>query len=265
MTVTDFRVGQVVARGFSSFFANLAGLVPLAVAAASAALLAGFLAPTVHDAAPPGGDGEALVAAMETDPLSTLAFVVVSAIAWLWLSAGVTYGVVSHLRGRGAGGVEILLRSLSFVPNLLLLTLVVVATAGILFAVALVVPVVGAIVFFVGGVWLYTVFWVAVPAIVVEGVGPVAGLARSARLTGGRRWRVLGAIALWFLVSLVIDLVLGAVLAGVRMAAGDMDGESAGFLATVLDGVARVVLLGLGAAVAAVGYHDLRVIEEGAG
>ena len=259
MTVTEFRVGHVIGRAFSSFFANLTGLLPLLAAATAAFALAGSMAPVDPDASAASGDGRnpiaAMAGAMAANPSSAFASAVASIIGYLWLSAGVSYGVVSWLRGRKAGGVEILLRSLGHVPGLLALAVVVVAFVAILFAFAWFVPVVGPIVFLVVGAYLYATLWVVVPATVAEGRTPIGGVSSSMRLTRGRRWRVLGTIVVWFFISMLGNLVLGAAW----MAAGGLGGVPV----AVFDGVAQAILLGLGAAVAAVGYHDLRVTREG--
>jgi len=256
-TVTAFRVGQVISRSFSAFFANIVNFIPLAIVASLPIFVVALIVPGGEDAMMAGNE-EDMMAEMGPMLGGVLVVSVVSMVTYLWLSAGVTYGVVSHLRGRKAGGIEILVRSLSSVPSLLLLTLVVIVAFAILFLLNFI-PILGTIAFSVLAVWLYTVYWVVVPAIVVEGGGPFVGLGRSAALTKGHRWPVLGVIVLWIIISFVIAMILGMIVAGVG-AAG-----AGGVIALIVNAIVQVILMGLGASVAAVGYHDLRVMKEGVG
>ena len=60
----------------------------------------------------------------------------------------------------------------------------------------------GLVALVVGGVWLWGVWAVAAPALLLEGVGPVRALRRSAQLVRGRFWRTWGVRALgWVLTS----------------------------------------------------------------
>lgn len=97
----------------------------------------------------------------------------------------------------------------------------------------------------------------------MEQLGPFAALGRSAQLTKGNRWAVLGVIVLWFIVSWLVMLLIALVIGGLGAAA---DGVGmASFIGVVLTAVIQVIMMGLGDSVAAVGYHDLRVINEGVG
>ncbi len=72
--------------------------------------------------------------------------IVLSVAGYCWLSAGVTYAVVSHLRGRKPGAVEILVQSLRAVSRLVLLALIDI------------IPILGMLVFMVAIAWLYVVY-----------------------------------------------------------------------------------------------------------
>ncbi|MBC6440051.1 MAG: hypothetical protein GDA49_06510 [Rhodospirillales bacterium] len=275
MTNTEFgagfRAGQVIGRGLSTFFANIARFVPLMLAASLPGIVLALLLP-VFPVDPALLNATNAADAMEVTGSSAvggLAMIVVFMGCAMWISAGVTYGVVSHLRGRSAGGTEILVRSLSSVPRLLLLVLVAIPVVIVLILLNIillnVIPVLGAIAFVVIVFWLYAMFWVAVPAIVVEGGGPIAGLGRSAQLTRGHRWSVLGVILLWTVLSLAIGLVLSLLLAGMGMAVSPLGGGAPSIVVVLIYSIVEAVLLGLGASVAAVGYHDLRIVKEGGG
>tara|TARA_Y100001960_G_scaffold259740_1_gene279797 strand:- start:137 stop:967 length:831 start_codon:yes stop_codon:yes gene_type:complete len=259
--VSSFRVGAVISRSFSVFFSNIVGFIPLAVVASLPIVIVGVALP-LDEAVLTSGNEEELLAAMGPMMWGLLAVTIVSVATYLWLSAGVTYGVVSYLRGRQAGSVEILCQSVKSVPSLLLLTLMAIAVFLVL-AVLNFVPILGTIAFVAIGTWLYAIFWVVVPSIVVEGAGPIAGLGRSAQLTQGHRWSVLGIIILWIAISMMIGITAGAVVGAVGFAAGQ--GGLGSIVSVIINAIVQAVMMGLGASVAAVGYHDLRVAKEGVG
>ena len=105
----------------------------------------------------------------------------------------------------------------------------------------------------VPGIMVACAFYVAVPACVIERIGPRASLKRSGELTRGNRWGVFG---------LVILVAVGTIiLAGALAALGAVIGGAV--LATIFTFVAEVVVEAFGAVVTAVVYHDLRVAKEG--
>jgi hypothetical protein len=111
----------------------------------------------------------------------------------------------------------------------------------------------GTLLFVLPGIILATMWYVAIPACVLEGMGPFAALSRSASLTRGSRWKVFG-------LSLVIALTIAvpaAILQGVL-------GFTLGWTGLVLGNYIGRVLGGAFAAItAAVLYHDLRAAKEG--
>lgn len=68
--------------------------------------------------------------------------------------------------------------------------------------------------------WLWARTALATPAIAIEGIGPIAGLRRSFRLTAGRRlWRVLGISLLLILLASLVTQVISAITSLVGMIA----------------------------------------------
>jgi hypothetical protein len=114
----------------------------------------------------------------------------------------------------------------------------------------------------VPGVYLWVAFFVAVPALLVEGVGPIKALGRSRRLVKGRWWPMCGvALVGYFLVFLVSGVVSGLVLG---VAAVGSRGTVVGFvLATLSTTVGSMLTTPAVAAFATVAYIDLRVRHEG--
>lgn len=117
--------------------------------------------------------------------------------------------------------------------------------AGILIVLAL-------LLLIVPGLILYTMWFVAVPACVVERRGPWTSLRRSRELTKGHRWK------LFFLAFLLLIVNFGSSVAGSGLSA--LAGPLAG------SGV-QLIWTGIWAAFSAVvitvTYHDLRVVKEG--
>jgi hypothetical protein len=100
---------------------------------------------------------------------------------------------------------------------------------------------------------LYTMWFVAVAACVVERRGPFAAMGRSKQLTNGYRWRILGLILLMFTVTIIASVLIELVL---RPAGG----ATLTFLVTL----AWTAIWGAYYAISvAVSYHDLRVAKEG--
>ena len=102
------------------------------------------------------------------------------------------------------------------------------------------------------GIILCTMWFVGLPACVVERLGPLTSLRRSWELTEGHHWKVFGMALLFSIASLgsfLIEFELGAVA-----------GPTVGL-------IGKLIWMGLWAAfsavVGAVTYHDLRVVKEG--
>jgi hypothetical protein len=80
------------------------------------------------------------------------------------------------------------------------------------------------------GIWLWGIWAVAVPALIIENRGITGALRRSANLVRGTFWRVWGIRALGFAITLVLGSAVSAVVAALASAVtGD---RPAGFLGT---------------------------------
>jgi hypothetical protein len=107
------------------------------------------------------------------------------------------------------------------------------------------------------GIMLMTLWVVTAPAIVIEGLGPFAGMARSSRLTRRRYWPCMGVALSIFVVNLVLSAGLGALsllLLEFKWGwiADVMVGSGAALVTTVLATAGAVLL-----------YLDLRIRTEG--
>ena len=173
----------------------------------------------------------------------TLLLAAASAFGIAWAEAGAIHFVVSTLRVAPPTLAETLQPALRKCPHVLVVHILVNVAAGL-----------GSLLLLVPGIVLMLMFWVAVPATVVEG-GIVSAMRRSHELTRGHKWRVLGLLAL---------LLAAFVAAGVAFATG------AAMLATLLAQwwafalvqlfqVATYMVWGV---VTAVSYYHLRTIAE---
>jgi len=103
------------------------------------------------------------------------------------------------------------------------------------------------------GLILYTMWFVALPACVVERLGPWSSLRRSRELTKGHRWKLFG------LALLLIIGGFGSPFLQFALTAVDAD--------AIVALIGRLIWQGLWVSfvttVVAVAYHDLRVAKEG--
>jgi hypothetical protein len=104
----------------------------------------------------------------------------------------------------------------------------------------------------VPGLMVLAAYSVVLPVCVVEGLGPLASLGRSAGLTKGHRWPILGIGVSWMIMSVVVEESIYAALP----AAGPAELVKWGF--DVLGNSYFTVY-------SAILYHDLRAVREGIG
>ncbi|QHQ34544.1 hypothetical protein [Algicella marina] len=108
------------------------------------------------------------------------------------------------------------------------------------------------------GLYILAMFYVLVPAILVERAG-FSGLSRAASLSKGYRWPVLGSIIVVFLLTVIVSIIVNMV-AGVVVA---MTGSLV--VSVVIQSVVNALAYGLTAVFAAVLYARLRELKEGVG
>ena len=165
-------------------------------------------------------------------------------------TAALVYGTVQQLRGQTIGIGACIGRGLATMLPVLGVALL----AGIL-------VILGLAVLVVPGILLMVMLWVVVPVAVVERPGVVASLRRSADLTKGFRWQILGILALLLVIEVAAATAVKVFIGQVFVALG---GGAAGWWAGVaVDWVLEAFFTALAAVIGAVGYHDLRVAKEG--
>ena len=155
-------------------------------------------------------------------------------------SAVILHGAFQDIRNRPVDMVEALKVGLRrFLP---VLGLAFLAALLIVLGFALLIP----------GLILYTMWFVAVAACVVERTGPWTSMRRSRELTKGHRWKILGIALLLFLLSL-INRVLRLVLVSTG-------GETLALIGTM---IWVAISYAFSSVVIAVSYYELRAAKEG--
>ena len=113
----------------------------------------------------------------------------------------------------------------------------------------------GTIACIIPGIYLWGAFFVAIPVLLVEGVGPKRALGRSRELVRGRWWGTIGVAVIGYLLVTIVGGVLTGLLVGVALASPDQS--------TVATTLSSMITTPAVAAFATVLYIDLRVRKEG--
>ena len=167
--------------------------------------------------------------------------------------AAVAILVVEDAAGRRTGAGQVLRRAMGAALPVAGITLILGAAVGL-----------GLVLLVLPGLWIFAVLSVAIPAAAVEGAG-LAALWRSASLTRGYRWPIVGFGLVFAAVVLVLTLVLGLfVLTPLGLAlGGGTVGLGGGLVLTLVSAAVGAAYAGLGALPAPVLYLRLRRLKEG--
>ena len=111
----------------------------------------------------------------------------------------------------------------------------------------------GAMFLLIPGLILMTMWWVAVPAAVIERTGVIESLRRSVELTRGYRWKVFGVIIIIYIGQFALDRLTNVIL------------SAAPIFSMMVSFLVMVAITAYFAVVTAVCYHDLRVLKDGVG
>ncbi len=224
---SEFRVGRVLNQTWSVFSRNLwPFLVVTLVASVPYALTIWSNA----GAAPAAAGGRNALAGFLT------------LLLWPIVQAVLVFGAFEDMRGRPVN----LLDSLRIGLRRFFPVLAVALCTGLLAGL-------GMLILLVPGFMVLTMLFVATPACVVERLGPIKSMGRSAKLTKGHRWKIFG---LWFTTALV-QLIVQSILGAVARTIGGLP------LAAVVVLLWSAIYGAFSAILAVVTYHDLRVVKEG--
>jgi hypothetical protein len=224
----DFDIGHVFNQTVSIFSRNL---LPFCLVSVIANLPNILIFASKSGGADPGDvniwSGVAVPVAMVLNTLS---------------QAVIVYAAFDDMRGRPINMAESFKIGLRrFFP--VLAVAICVPLLSMLAALALVFP----------GLMVLTMLFVSAPVCVVERLGPIKSMGRSARLTKGHRWKIFG---VWF-ATLLVEGIVQSVLTGLTAASG------AAVLGTPVLVIWSAVYGAFSAVLAVVTYHDLRVAKEG--
>ncbi|MGD1876335.1 MAG: hypothetical protein ACFB13_02415 [Kiloniellaceae bacterium] len=109
--------------------------------------------------------------------------------------------------------------------------------------------------FLIPGLYLSTLYWVVMPAAVVEDSGVGDSLRRSSRLTDGCRWKIFGLLLVWSALQYLLENLPGALI----------DITDFHPAAVIVAWLAISLSVALGGIVDTVSYCRLRQIREGIG
>jgi hypothetical protein len=155
----------------------------------------------------------------------------------------VVFAAFQDLRGRPVSAVESLQQGVARLFPVIIASILVALT-----------EVVGFMLCVAPGLIAMAALAVVLPSCVVERKGPFASMSRSADLTSGHWWPIIGVGAAWMCVGLVVSAVIQAALPGV-----------AGMPRLLATWGWQVISGSFGAVYAAILYHDLRAVREGIG
>jgi hypothetical protein len=122
------------------------------------------------------------------------------------------------------------------------------------------------VLFGLAALFFYTRLLVTTQAIVLEGLGPLAGLGRSWRLVAGAFWRTLGILVLMGILSYIIAAVPATVVSfALTIGSGNALNNLVRnqIITTLLAELGQIVMLPLQLAIYTLLYYDLRIRKEG--
>lgn len=255
--IMEFRAGRAVSRTFSVFFRNFLPFALIALVLTSPTYIYTILTLPVDwtEAVdmPMMGVGQIVVW-------------IVAILLYFLVTAALVYGTLQDLRGEKASIGECFSQGLGRMFPVLGIALVT-YLAIFLATLVLVIP----------GIYVAVMLWVTIPVAVVERRG-IGSLGRSADLTRGYRWRIVGALLIYLLIAIGISMLFGIVSAGLMFGTMGADMFSSDVESTeqilsgmgptmvailAIDWVSSALISMFGAILVAVSYHDMRVAKEG--
>ena len=259
----DFRVGEVLSRAWSVFTGNIVFFLAVPLVINGIYFLFNFVLGKFFVGFRTGLGPPVMVGVVPwTVILVSLGTLVLFLCLHMVAQGVLLMGAFQRLRGEplrvGAALQRSVARLLPLVAVSLLIVLamiaVIVASFVVLWILGLVLGrlvVVLSFAMFIP-IFILAIMWsVVVPACLVEGLGPIGSMVRSADLTRGYRWRVTGIVLLLALMALVALIIMAFLLWLGPVAA------------LVFEVVWLVVWTGyLNCAIIMI-YHDLRVAKEG--
>jgi len=161
----------------------------------------------------------------------------------IFAQAIVIYAAFQDLRGRQPNAAESARVGLSRIFPVIIASLMTALVIGV-----------GLLLCLIPGLIALTAMAVVIPACVVEHLGPIDSMSRSADLTAGHRWPILGVGVAYVVITLVVMGCLAVISSGKTTVATQLGEWIWGVLAGSFTSVYAAIL-----------YHDLRAVREGIG
>ena len=241
----QFSIGRVIGDSFGVLVRNIVSFGILSLLIGLIGLVFGlfFLDTSQLEAAQ--NDPAQFEAAMQQFNWWAFALTILLMIIVSFLTqAAIIYGTFQDLRGQKAGVGDCIARGLS--------SIVPVVVGSILLSLGIMI---GSLFLLVPGIILALMWWVYVPAIVVEGKGIIEAFGRSRELTRGRRWHILGLLIVVIILLVVVAFIIAFVVAIIA--------PQGGLAASIIEYVFNSLLTAFISVLTAVGYYYLRAEKEG--
>jgi hypothetical protein len=243
--IDDFRIGDILGQSWDIFRKNFMsfGLTSVVLLALPTILMFAFVMPGLIK-------GGSLWAA-QLPSLFQMVFQLI-------LMGAISYGTYAAIDGQTTTPQDLLARGVAGILPLL----------GII-AIFILVMIPSVFLLFVPLIFVMCMWWVAVPAAIVEKSGVIGSLKRSADLTIGARMKIFGLIMIYILFSIIVGLVSLLFLTGGGFSMSAITQSSmalmtGGFsLYLLVSQISGALVFAFISVVVAVCYAELRRIKEG--
>ncbi len=237
----QFSISRVIGSSFGVYARNFISFTLLALLISLINVAVGFFI---------GFDAAALEAGQFDVVAIVIGFLIAIVVNSL-TQAAIIYGTFQDLRGQKASVAACVSRGIT--------TIIPVIIGSLLFSVAVSI---GLMLLVIPGVILILMWWVYIPVVVVEAQGIMGGFGRSAELTRGRRWHILGILLVIVLISIVVSVVLAGTIGTILMSAPS---DSTFLVVSIVDYALTAIVTAYASVLVAVGYYYLRAEKEGIG
>jgi hypothetical protein len=156
--------------------------------------------------------------------------------------AMIVFATFQALRGRPVRGGESVARGLQRLGPVLLTSII----TGIIVAI-------GTFLLVIPGIIASVIMCVAIPACIVERLGPIGSIERSSYLSRGYRWPIFGA----FFAIGIAEIIAGLLITALTKESGSV------WLSPAVTMVWNTLVTAYQTVLVAIIYHDLRVVKDG--
>ena len=229
----EFRMGEVLVRTWNILSRHFLTFILLVGIAEILPLVVNLYIQREDEAIPAGWQAYAVVFGSR----------LLGGVLSIFAQAIVIYAAFQDLRGRQPNAAESARVGLSRIFPVIIASLMTALVIGV-----------GLLLCVIPGLIALTAMAVVIPACVVEQLGPIDSMSRSADLTAGHRWPILGVGVAYVVITLVVTLCLAVVSSNKTTVATQLAEWIWGVLAGSFTSVYAAIL-----------YHDLRAVREGIG